>query len=124
MQVPLSSWGRLDASAPYEEFAEGGSSPQIISYVASFSPAIVMMVDWSALELYRRLKQRARDSKGLSLAPMVNLNYRVFSRTAIGDELNLVSGYGTSALCTYLFQIVDVTAYSSVMTTTLSPEIA
>ena len=94
VQVPVSRWGRLDASAPYEEFAEGGSSPQVISYVISFSPAIVMVVDWSALELYRRLKQQVRgDSMGPLSAPMVYLNYRVFSRTAIGDELSLVSRY-------------------------------
>jgi hypothetical protein len=51
-----------------------------------------MVVDWSGLELYRRLKHRLREAPWrAALAPMIYLNYRVFSRTATGEDLALVS---------------------------------
>lgn len=53
-QVPLSRWGTLDAGAPYEEFAEGGSSAQVIAEVLAFRPDVILLVDWSGLDLYRR----------------------------------------------------------------------
>ena len=92
LQVPVSRWGRLDASAPSADYAEGGSTLEVATLVSAFSPGIVMVVDWSGLELYRRLRQRLKDDAlKVTMAPMVYLNYRVFSRTAVGEDLELVS---------------------------------
>jgi hypothetical protein len=96
LQVPVSRWGRLDASTPYDDYASKGSSEEICRAVQAFKPDVFMIVDWSALDLYRNLRQKMSDQSSgqhipLSDTPLVYLNYRVFSRTEKGDELTLVS---------------------------------
>jgi hypothetical protein len=90
LQVPVSSWGRLCAAAPYAEFAAGGASPEVASAVAAFAPDVAMGVDWSSLPLYRALAQQLAQQRA-AVPPLTYLNYRVFSRTAQGPELELVS---------------------------------
>ena len=89
-QVPVTRWGRLDATAPFDEYAAGGSTLEVTAAVASFLPDVVMVVDWSGLDLYRRLRQQLEEGGLAVLPPMVYLNYRVFSRTATGKDLDLV----------------------------------
>lgn len=36
LQILVSQWGRLDASAPYQEFAEHGSTDEVAQAVANF----------------------------------------------------------------------------------------
>ncbi|KAG1669501.1 hypothetical protein FOA52_015668 [Chlamydomonas sp. UWO 241] len=90
VEVPVSSWGRLCAAAPYAEFATGGASPEVATAVAAFAPDVAMGVDWSSLPLYRALAQQLAQQQA-AVPPLVYLNYRVFSRTAQGPELELVS---------------------------------
>lgn len=92
-QVPVSSWGRLCAASPYAEFAAGGSTPIVASAVARFDPHVAMAVDWSALPLYRSLMQQLQQLPvAAARVPLIYLNYRVFSRTATGTDLELISG--------------------------------
>lgn len=62
--------------------------------IAWLRPDVAMAVDWSALPLYQalgtKLKQQQQQQPAAVL-PMVWLNYRVFSRTSTGAELELVS---------------------------------
>ncbi|GAX77522.1 hypothetical protein CEUSTIGMA_g4966.t1 [Chlamydomonas eustigma] len=92
IEVPVSRWGKLDASTPYDEYASKGSSDEICDVVKEFKPDVFMIVDWSALDVYRNLRRKLCDlSEQPSHIPLVYLNYRVFSRTATGEDLALVS---------------------------------
>lgn len=83
----VSSWGRLDVTAPWQEYAAGAATPEALEAVRSFAPEVVLGVDWSALPAYRALKPALEAD-----TTFVYLNYRVFTRTATGDGLALVQG--------------------------------
>lgn len=87
-QVPVPSWGRLDASAPWREFAAGAQRPELLQAVERFGPQVALGVDWSSLQVLEALAAHPP----LQRLPFVFLNYRVFSRTAAGEELRLIKG--------------------------------
>ncbi|GLC36011.1 hypothetical protein PLESTM_000392500 [Pleodorina starrii] len=91
-EVPVSSWHRLDAGAPWREFAAGVTDEAVVAAVASFAPDVVLAVDWSALPAVRNLAPHCGG------APYVYLNYRVFTRTAVGQDLDLVRGLEAAAM--------------------------
>ncbi|KXZ56199.1 hypothetical protein GPECTOR_1g172 [Gonium pectorale] len=91
-QLPVSSWHRLDAGAPWREYAAGALSDDVAEAVRAFAPQLVLAVDWSSLPAARNLRPACRG------APLVFLNYRVFSRTAAGEDLELVSGFESAAM--------------------------
>ncbi|KAG2442073.1 hypothetical protein HYH02_009864 [Chlamydomonas schloesseri] len=99
VEVPVSSWHRLDAGAPWREFAAGASDPAVTQAVAAFAPQYVFGVDWSALAAVRALAPYTRG------APYVYLNYRVFCRTAAGDDLELVRGLESAAMAEALLTV-------------------
>lgn len=99
IEVPVSRWGKLDASAPHDEYAAKGSMPSVLKAVQEFKPDVVLQVDWSALNLYLQLRK-------VMHVPMVYLNYRVFSRTAAGSELELVSSLERQSMSTAALTIV------------------
>ncbi len=86
----MSRWGRLDASAPFDEYASGGAAQDVVARVEAFAPDVVLAVDWSALPLYRGLRRKLLELPKPLAVPLVYLNYRVFTRTSSGDELQLV----------------------------------
>eukprot|EP00798_Chlamydomonas_sp_ICE-L_P013836 gene13836-19757_t len=51
VEVAVSHWGKLDASAPYAEYAKAASDPNTIAKVKAFAPEVVLAVDWSTLPL-------------------------------------------------------------------------
>ena len=61
--------------------------PSITDAARKHAPELVFGVDWSSLGAYRSLKS------SIGGAAFVYLNYRVFSRTATGGDLELVQRY-------------------------------
>ena len=55
--VPKSKWGRLDKTCAHEEFAKNVSEKQLET-VVTFGANHVLGVDWSSLELYKRIRKR------------------------------------------------------------------
>lgn len=55
-QVPVSRWGKLDSSAPWEEYAAGAGAAPVVEAIKAFQPEVVMVVDWSALVRALRVK--------------------------------------------------------------------
>jgi glycosyltransferase involved in cell wall biosynthesis len=100
IEVPVSRWGKLDASAPHDEYAAKGSTDLVIKAIKEFNPEVALQVDWSALSLFLQLKQG-----GLNV-PMAYLNYRVFSRTATGEDLSLVSSLEKQSMATAALTVV------------------
>ena len=98
IEVPVSKWGKLDASAPYEEYASRGSTQSVIRAIEEFKPEVAMMVDWSSLNLCEAL--------ALAGTKLIYLNYRVFSRTAAGKDLELVRSLEKRAMATAALTIV------------------
>jgi hypothetical protein len=47
--VPV--WGRLDASAPWQEFAQGAGAPALLQEVERFRPDVALGVDWTSLKV-------------------------------------------------------------------------
>jgi hypothetical protein len=56
----VSSWGRLDAHAPWKEYAAGCSAPDVVEAVQRFKPDVVLGVDWTSLPAYEALMVRQR----------------------------------------------------------------
>lgn len=86
-QVEVSRWGKLDASAPWDEYASSAGDPDVVKQVQGFSPDVAMVVDWSALPAWHKLKPHLSPA-----VKLVYLNYRVFTRTSTGADLELVKG--------------------------------
>ncbi|GIL92824.1 hypothetical protein Vretifemale_20301, partial [Volvox reticuliferus] len=91
-EVPVSSWHRLDAGAPWREFAAGAAEEGPGGMVRAFAPDVILAVDWSALQAVRNLLPYCNG------APYVYLNYRVFTRTATGHDLELIRGLESAAM--------------------------
>ncbi len=49
LQVPVSSWGKLDSSAPWQEFQTGMTDAGLLQAVRDFNADVAMVVDWSGL---------------------------------------------------------------------------
>ncbi|GFR41507.1 hypothetical protein Agub_g2201, partial [Astrephomene gubernaculifera] len=92
VEVPVSSWHRLDAGAPWREFAAGVLDGAVSEAVRAFAPQVVLAVDWSALQAVRNLLPYCGG------APYVYLNYRVFTRTAVGEDLELIRSMEAAAM--------------------------
>lgn len=80
-QVPLPSWGLLDASCAWREFATGAAQPHVAEAVAAARPHAVLGVDWHSVGAYDSLVAAAaasgRDVGCTSWPPpFVYLNYR------------------------------------------------
>ncbi len=60
LQVPVSTWGRLDASASWQELAEGAAQAQVLQAVEQFKPDVVLGVDWTSLKVCCPGLQRPR----------------------------------------------------------------
>ena len=79
--VPKSKWGRLDKTCAHEEFAKNVSEKQLET-VVTFGANHVLGVDWSSLELYKRIRKRYEDEETKSKIPpppLTCLIYRVFT---------------------------------------------
>lgn len=95
MEVEVPSWGRLDAGAPWREYAQGAAQAHVVEAVRQFQPQVVLGVDWSALPAYNAICQQLEQPPP---PPLVFLCYRVFTRTALGAELQLVRSLEAAAL--------------------------
>ncbi len=89
----MDTWNRLDASTPWQQFAAGVLDDHVTAAVRQFAPEAVLGVDWSALQACRNLMPYTNG------APYVYLNYRVFTRTATGEDLELVRRWGLLGPC-------------------------
>lgn len=90
--MPTSRWGRLDAHAPWQDFASGVGQASVSLRIEEFAPEVVLGVDWTSYPAYLELKRHFAAAEGArGLAPYVFLNYRVFSRTASEEDLEVLS---------------------------------
>lgn len=82
LQVPLPTWGRLDAGCAWREYAAGVAAPAVAAAVSAFRPDAVLGVDWHSVGAYDALAAAAAatttgGSSGSSGGlPYIFLNYR------------------------------------------------
>ena len=79
MQIPVSTWGRLDVHSPWMEF-HSQIDANVLRAVLAFAPDVVLGVDWSSFPVYQRI--RSGFDGVTSAPPFVWLSYRIFTRTA------------------------------------------
>ncbi|PNH12500.1 hypothetical protein TSOC_000582 [Tetrabaena socialis] len=99
IEIPVQTWHRLDAGAPWREYAAGVLDEAVGEAVRAFAPEAVLGVDWSALQAARNLAPYCGG------APYVYLNYRVFTRTATGEDLELVRSLEAAAMAEALLTV-------------------
>ncbi|KAF5842642.1 hypothetical protein DUNSADRAFT_6112 [Dunaliella salina] len=85
LELEVSRWGSLDASAPFDEFASKAGGSTVRQKVAEFDPSVCLFVDWSSLPAWEAVRPSL--TRGI---PAIYCNYRVFSRTETGEGLELV----------------------------------
>lgn len=75
LQIALPTWGCLDESSSWREFAEGAGQDAIAAAVAAFQPEAALGVDWHSLGAWQRLQQHLQGGS-LVQVPFFYLNYR------------------------------------------------
>lgn len=88
MQIPVSTWGRLDFDSPWKEFSSKVDS-KVFHQVLDFSPDVIIVVDWSAFPVYKKLKAQYIHTRKTA-PPLVWNVYRIFTRTADASSLEYV----------------------------------
>jgi hypothetical protein len=91
--VPLPSWGRLDRTSAWREFADGcGADAVLLERVARFAPEAVFAVDWSGVIAWEEGLRRGWRGTPWADIPCLYLNFRVFTTStalhapAAGEE--------------------------------------
>jgi hypothetical protein len=91
--VPLPSWGRLDRTSAWREFADGcGADAVLLERVARFAPEAVFAVDWSGVIAWEEGLCRGLSGTPWADIPCLYLNFRVFTTStalhapAAGEE--------------------------------------
>lgn len=88
IDVPLTTWGRLDRRSGWLEFAAGATDASRVAAVAAFAPEAVLVVDYSGHPAWLALQAALADrghtvtdaaASAASGIPCVYLNFRVFS---------------------------------------------
>eukprot|EP00210_Caulerpa_lentillifera_P002207 g2121.t1 len=107
LEIPVSTWGRLDYSSPWKEFASKIEST-VFRRVCAFEPDVIVTVDWSAFPVYEKLKEQYIANKQMP-PPMVWSVYRVFTRTANTTSVEFVKSmesqsFTEAAACIVLSQ--------------------
>jgi hypothetical protein len=75
--LPAASWGRLDHTSGWREFAAAAAESTVVSAVAAFAPTVMFAVDWSGVVAADRLA--AALPAPASSCPIVWLNFRVYA---------------------------------------------
>ena len=78
IDVPLSSWGRLDSRGPWRDLVAGCDAPAVAARVAAFAPDVACAVDFHAVPAWAAIRARLAAS-GPPPPPLVWLNFRVYS---------------------------------------------
>ena len=73
--MPLSSWGTLDRTSAWEEFASGAASSALARAVSQYKPSAVLGVDWSSLPAYKSLAAGLEQLEAQT-PPYIYMNYR------------------------------------------------
>lgn len=89
VEIPLSSWGKLDAGCAWRQFSKGGFEISIVQQVMDFDAEAVLGVDWSSFPVYDALTKSLK-AKHSPLPPFLFLCYRVYSRTATGEDYDFL----------------------------------